>query len=251
MDLGLKGKVALVTGAGSPIGFGRAISLTMAKEGCNIVVNDIDSDSADETAEQIKALGCKALSITADITKGDEVRSMVEKALGEFGKIDILVNNAGGCTPPKPFMDMTEKEWEFDINVNLMGVLYCTRAVLPGMIERKYGKVISLISGAGLNGGAMTAIYSAAKGGIYSFSMAIAKEMGPHGINVNCVSPGPAITGFAKNAPPGMLEQFAKSIPIGRLTEQQDVANTVAFLASDISADIVGQAILVTGNVSA
>ena len=249
MDLGLKEKVALVTGAGSPIGFGRAISLTLAKEGCNIVVNDIDS--ADETAEQIKALGCKAVSITADITRSDEVRSMVEKALDEFGKIDILVNNAGGCTPPKPFMDMTEKEWEFDINVNLMGVLYCTRAVLPGMIERKYGKVISLISGAGLNGGAMTAIYSAAKGGIYSFSMAIAKEMGPHGINVNCVSPGPAITGFAKNAPPGMLEQFAKSIPIGRLTEQQDVANTVAFLASDVSADIVGQAILVTGNVSA
>jgi 2-hydroxycyclohexanecarboxyl-CoA dehydrogenase len=176
---------------------------------------------------------------------------MVEKALGEFGQIDILVNNAGGCTPPKPFMDMMEKEWEFDINVNLMGVLYCTRAVLPGMIERKYGKVISLISGAGINGGAMTAVYSAAKGGIYSFSMAIAKEMGPHGINVNCVSPGPAITGFAKNAPPGMLEQFAKSIPIGRLTEQQDVANAVAFLASDVSADIVGQALLVTGNVSA
>lgn len=251
MDLGLKEKVALVTGAGSPIGFGRAISLTLAKEGCNIVVNDIDSDSADETAEQIKALGCKAVSITADITRSDEVRKMIDKALDEFGKIDILVNNAGGCTPPKPFMDMTEKEWGFDINVNLMGVLYCTRAVLPGMIERKYGKVISLISGAGLNGGAMTAIYSAAKGGIYSFSMAIAKEMGPHGINVNCVSPGPAITGFAKNAPPGMLEQFAKSIPIGRLTEQQDVANTVAFLASDVSADIVGQAILVTGNVSA
>jgi NAD(P)-dependent dehydrogenase (short-subunit alcohol dehydrogenase family) len=181
MDLGLKEKVALVTGAGSPIGFGRAISLTLAKEGCNIVVNDIDSNTADETGEQIKALGCKAVSITADITRSDEVRSMVEKALGEFGKIDILVNNAGGCTPPKPFMDMTEKEWGFDINVNLMGVLYCTRAVLPGMIERKYGKVISLISGAGLNGGAMTAIYSAAKGGIYSFSMAIAKEMGPHG----------------------------------------------------------------------
>ncbi|MBN2074700.1 MAG: SDR family oxidoreductase [Dehalococcoidales bacterium] len=251
MDLGLKGKVALVTGAGSRIGFGRAISLTLAKEGCDIIVNDIDSASADETVKMVKELGCKAVSITADITRGDEVRSMVDKANGEFGKIDILVNNAGGCTPPKPFMDMTKKEWEFDINVNLMGVLYCTRAVLPGMIERKYGKVISLISGAGINGGAMTAVYSAAKGGIYSFSMAIAKEMGPHGINVNCVSPGPAITGFARNAPPGMLEEFGKSIPIGRLTEQQDVANAVTFLASDVSADIVGQAILVTGNVSA
>jgi 2-hydroxycyclohexanecarboxyl-CoA dehydrogenase len=251
MDLGLKGKVALVTGAGSPIGFGRAIALTLAEEGCDIIVNDIDSTNAEETVKLVNEIGSKAKLIIADITKNDQVRSMVDNAVAEFGKIDILVNNAGGCTPPKPFMDMTEKEWEFDINVNLMGVLYCTRAVLPGMIERKYGKVISLISGAGINGGAMTAVYSAAKGGIYSFSMAIAKEMGSHGINVNCVSPGPAITGFAKNAPPGMLEQFAKSIPIGRLTEQQDVANAVVFLASDVSADIVGQAILVTGNVSA
>lgn len=251
MDLGLKDKVAVVTGAGSQIGFGRAIALTLAKEGCNIVVNDIDMDGAKQTVAELETLGVKAVAIKADITKNDEVKDMVKKALDEFGKIDILVNNAGGCTPPKPFMDMTEKEWEFDINVNLMGVIHCTRAVLPGMIEQKYGKVISLISGAGLNGGAMTAVYSAAKGGIYSFSMAIAKEMAPHGINVNCVSPGPAITGFAKNAPPGMLENFAKSIPLGRLTEQQDVANAVAFLASDISADMVGQALLVTGDVSA
>jgi NAD(P)-dependent dehydrogenase (short-subunit alcohol dehydrogenase family) len=146
---------------------------------------------------------------------------------------------------------MTEDNWEFDINVNLRGVLNCTRAVLPGMIERKYGKIVNLISGAGLNGGAMTAVYSAAKGGIYSFSMALAKEMAPNGININCVSPGPAITGFAKNAPPGMLETFAKSIPLGRLTEPQDVANAVAFLASDVSSDIVGQALIVTGNVTA
>jgi NAD(P)-dependent dehydrogenase (short-subunit alcohol dehydrogenase family) len=109
---------------------------------------------------------------------------------------------------------------------------------------------ISLISGAGLNGGVMTAVYSATKSGICSFSMAIAKEMAPHGINVNCVPPGPAITGFAKNAPPGMLEEFAKSITLGRLTEQQDIANSMAFLASDVYADIVGQAIIVTGNVS-
>ena len=251
MDLGLKGKTALVTGAGSRIGFGRAISLTLAQEGCEIIVNDLDPDGAAKTVDEVKTLGVKATAITADITKNATVKEMVGKALGEFGKIDILVNNAGGCTPPKPFMEMTEDEWEFDINVNLKGMLYCTRAVLPGMIERKYGKVISLISGAGLNGGAMTAIYSAAKGGIYSFSMALAKEMAPHGININCVSPGPAITGFAKNAPPGMLEEFAKSIPLGRLTEPQDVANTVTFLASDISADIVGQALIVTGNVTA
>jgi NAD(P)-dependent dehydrogenase (short-subunit alcohol dehydrogenase family) len=251
MDLGLKGKIALVTGAGSQIGFGKAIALTLAKDGCDIIVNDINLEGAKQTVAEVEKLGRKAIAIKADITKSIEVKEMVKSVQDRFGRIDILVNNAGGCTPPKPFMQTTEEEWEFDINVNLRGVLNCTRAVLTGMIERKYGKIVNLISGAGINGGMLTAVYSAAKGGILAFSMAIAKEVAPLGINVNCVSPGPAMTGFAKNAPPGMLESFAKSIPIGRLTEPQDVANSVAFLASDAAADIVGQTLIVTGNVTA
>ena len=170
MDLGLKGKTAIVTGAGSQIGFGRTIALTLAKEGCDIVVSDIDITGANKTVEQIIALGVKAIAVYCDITDGESVREMVNKAENEFRKIDILVNNAGGCTPPKPFMEMTEKDWMFDININLMGVLYATRAVLPGMIERKYGKIISIISGAGLNGGGgNTAVYSAAKAGMLRF----------------------------------------------------------------------------------
>jgi NAD(P)-dependent dehydrogenase (short-subunit alcohol dehydrogenase family) len=251
MDLGLKGKIALVTGAGSQIGFGKAIALTLAKDGCDIIVNDINLEGVKQTVAEVEKLGRKAIAIKADITKSIEVKEMVKSVQDRFGRIDILVNNAGGCTPPKPFMQTTEEEWEFDINVNLRGVLNCTRAVLTGMIERKYGKIVNLISGAGINGGMLTAVYSAAKGGILAFSMAIAKEVAPLGINVNCVSPGPAMTGFAKNAPPGMLESFAKSIPIGRLTEPQDVANSVAFLASDAAADIVGQTLIVTGNVTA
>jgi NAD(P)-dependent dehydrogenase (short-subunit alcohol dehydrogenase family) len=251
MDLGLKGKIALVTGAGSQIGFGKAIALTLAKDGCDIIVNDINLEGAKQTVAEVEKLGRKAIAIKADITKSIEVKEMVKSVQDRFGRIDILVNNAGGCTPPKPFMQTTEEEWEFDINVNLRGVLNCTRAVLTGMIERKYGKIVNLISGAGINGGMLTAVYSAAKGGILAFSMAIAKEVAPLGINVNCVSPGPAMTGFAKNAPPGMLENFAKSIPIGRLTEPQDVANSVAFLASEVAADIVGQTLIVTGNVTA
>jgi NAD(P)-dependent dehydrogenase (short-subunit alcohol dehydrogenase family) len=251
MDLGLKGKIALVTGAGSQIGFGKAIVLTLAKDGCDIIVNDINLKGANQTVADVEKLGRKAIAIKADVTKSIEVKEMVKSIYDRFGRIDILVNNAGGCTPPKPFMQTTEEEWEFDINVNLRGVLNCTRAVLTGMIECKYGKIVNLISGAGINGGMLTAVYSAAKGGILAFSMAIAKEVAPLGINVNCVSPGPAITGFAKNAPPGMLENFAKSVPIGRLTEPQDVANSVAFLASDAAADIVGQTLIVTGNVSA
>lgn len=251
MDLGFKDKVALVTGAGSQIGFGRTIALTLAKDGCDIIVNDVDMNGAGQTVSQLEALGRKAVAIRADVTNGAEVKEMVQAGHDRFGKIDILVNNAGGCTPPKPFMEMSEEDWNFDININLMGVLNCTRAVLPYMIERKYGKIVSIVSGAGIHGGAMTAVYSAAKGGIMAFSMAIAKEMAPSGINVNCVSPGPAMTGFAKNAPPGMLENFAKTIPIGRLTEAQDVANAVTFLVSDAAADIVGQTLIVSGDVAA
>lgn len=251
MDLGLKGKAALVTGAGSQIGFGKAIALTLAKDGCDIIVNDIDLKGAQQTAAEVEASGRKAMAIKADVTKSAEVKDMVKAVLERFGKIDILVNNAGACTPPKPFLEMTEAEWDKDININLRGVLNCSKAVLPHMIERKYGKIVSITSGAGINGGFNTAVYAAAKAGVIAFTMAIAKEVAPSGINANCVSPGPAITGFARNAPPGMLERFAKTVSIGRLTEPQDIANTVAFLASDVSADIVGQTIIVTGNVSA
>ena len=247
MDFGLEGKVAIVTGAGSQIGFGRAIALTLAKDGCDVVVADIDLEGAKQTSVEIESLGRKSIAVKADVSNGAEVKDMVTAALEEFGKIDILVNNAGACTPPKSFMEMTEKEWDADININLRGVLYCTGAVLPHMIERKYGKIINTSSGAGIEGGAITPVYAAAKAGVIAFTKSIAKDVASSGINVNSVAPGVANTGFARQAPPGMLENFAKNIPLGRLTEPQDVANTVAFLASDISIDIVGQTFSVDG----
>jgi 3-oxoacyl-[acyl-carrier protein] reductase len=247
MDLGLKGKVAIVTGAGSQIGFGRAIALTLAKDGCDIVVADIDLEGARQTSADVEALGRKAIAVKADVSKGAEVKEMVKAALEKFGKIDILVNNAGACTPPKPFLEMTEAEWDADVNINLKGVLYCTRAVLPHMIERKYGKIINTSSGAGIEGGAITPVYAAAKAGIIAFTKSIAKDVASSGINVNSIAPGIANTGFARQAPPGMLDSFAKNIPLGRLTEPQDIANTVAFLASDVSGDIVGQTLSVDG----
>lgn len=250
MELGLKDKVALVTGAGSQIGFGKAIALTLAKEGCHVIINDVDLQGANQTASEVKAMGRKSTAIKADITRSAEVNNMVDAVLKEYGKIDIWVNNAGYCTPPKPFLETSEQDGDKDININLRGVINCTRAVLPHMIERKSGKMVNIVSGAGLNGGLNTAVYAAAKAGVHAFSMAIAKEAAPHKINVNCVSPGPALTGFAKNAPPGMLERFAKTIPIGRLTEPQDIANAVVFLASDAAGDIVGQTVIVTGSVN-
>ena len=250
MELGLRGKVALVTGGGSQIGFGKAIALQLAKEGCDVIINDIDIEGAQQTAAEVEKLGRKSMAIKGDVTSITEWESMVKKIMENFGRIDILVNNAGGCTPPKPFLQMTDKDWEFDIDVNLKSTRNGTKTVLPIMIKQKSGKIVNITSGAGINGGMFTAGYSAAKAGIIAFSMGVAKEAAPEGININCVSPGPANTGFAKNAPPGMLENFPKSLPIRRLTTAQDVANAVTFLASDAASDIVGQVLVVSGGVA-
>lgn len=249
MDSGLKGKTAIVTGAGSQIGFGRAIVRTLAKEGCNIVACDIDLEGAEKTVAEVKAIGAKAIALKTDITSYQAAQEMVAAALKEFGKIDVLVNNAGASTPPKPFLEMTEKDWHRDIDINLYGTIHCTRAVLPHMVAQKSGKVVSITSGVGIHGGMSVAVYAAAKGGIIAFCKGISKEMAPFNININLVSPGIADTGFAKQAPPGLLENAVKSIPLGRLTQPQDIANAVLFFASDLSSDVVGQVLVVTGSV--
>ena len=248
MELGLKGKVAVVTGAGSQIGFGKAITMGLAQEGCDIVACDVDLEGAKKTAADVEAIGQKALALKTDVTKYKDVLDMVDASLREFKKIDILVNNAGACTTPKPFLKMTEKEWNRDIAVNLNGTMNCTKAVLPHMISQKSGKIISITSGAGIQGGMYTAAYSAAKAGIIAFSKGLAKEMGPNNININLVSPGIANTGFAKQAPPGLLANAVKTIPLGRLTEVQDIANAIVFLSSDAASDITGQVLIVTGS---
>jgi NAD(P)-dependent dehydrogenase (short-subunit alcohol dehydrogenase family) len=247
MDLGLKDKVAFITGAGSQIGFGKAITLALAREGCQVIVTDIDLEGANQTAAEARALGRKTQAIKLDVAKHGDAKSIVEAAIAEFGKIDILVNNAGICSGIKPFIETTEADWDLDIDVNLKGVLNCSMAVLPGMIERKYGKIINISSGGGLDGGPNACTYAAAKGGIIIFTKSLAVEVAPRRINVNCIAPGFANTGFARKAPPGFVEKFAGTIPLGRLTDVQDIANAVVFLASDLSNDIIGQTIRVSG----
>jgi 3-oxoacyl-[acyl-carrier protein] reductase len=250
MELGLKGKIALVTGAGSQIGFGKAIALALAKEGCDVAVNDLDLNGARKTAAELEKLGRKSLAIQADVTSGAAWDDMVKEVMDKFGRIDILVNNAGGCTPPRPFLQMTDADWDFDINVNLRSTRNGTKTVLPHMIKQKSGKIVNITSGAGIHGGMFTSGYAAAKAGIIGFSMGVAKEAVGEGVNINCVSPGVANTGFAKNAPPGLIENFPKTVPIKRLTTAQDVASAVVFLASDAASDIVGQVLVVSGGVS-
>lgn len=251
MDLGLKDKVALVTGAGSQIGFGKATALTLAKEGCDIIVTDIDLEGAKKTVAEIKVLGRKAVAIKANVSNGAEVKEMVNSALAQFGKIDILVNIAGATTPPKFFIDKTENEWDRDINLNLKGVLYCTKAVLPQMLSRKSGKIVNIASVNIKKGFPTTSIYAAAKSGVVGFTQVLANETATSGINVNCIAPGLGLTNFvAGGGPPGGFDAIIQGIPNKRSTTPQDIANTVAFLVSDVSSDIVGQTISVDGGTS-
>jgi 3-oxoacyl-[acyl-carrier protein] reductase len=247
MDLGLEGKVALVTGAGSQIGFGRAISLTLAREGCDVIVNDINLDDAQKTAAQVEALGRKALPIKADVTEKAEVQEMVEKGLAEFGKIDILVNNAGGITMAGPFLEQKEEDWNKDIDLNLKGTMFCCQAVLPGMMERKYGKIVNISSGSAKQNFPMISTYTMAKGAINIFTRSLAMMVIKSGITVNCVSPGWSLTNFIEGDKEEIKKRFLPGTPIGRGTEPQDIANAVAFLASDVSEDIVGQVLCVDG----
>ena len=249
MDLKLKDKVALVTGAGSQIGFGKGIAMTLANEGCDIIVGDIDLEGAEKTVAEIRALGRRAIALKADITSSIEVNNMVKTALDQFGRIDILVNNAGIGTPPKVFVESTEEEWDMGININLKGVMNCTKAVLPHMIANKSGKIVSVSSIAGLGGTPSGTIYGAAKAGIVNFTAGLAKEVAESGINVNCVAPGLGSTGFhpASGFPPEYLEMVKKMAAEGKTTTPEDMGNTVAFLVSDVSIRITGQCIRVSG----
>jgi NAD(P)-dependent dehydrogenase (short-subunit alcohol dehydrogenase family) len=243
MDLQLKDKVALVTGAGSQIGYGKAIAITLAEEGCHIIAADMDLNGAKQTASQVEALGRKALAVKVNVTKPAEVNDMVARALKQFGQIDILVNNAGASTKEQPFMQMTEEDWAFDIGVNLFGQIRVARAVLPHMLKRKYGRIINTSGGQGLPG---ISIYGAAKGGVVQFTKALAKEVGGQGIFVNAVGPGLAKTGLTYRAPEQMFEGEKNHSVLKRLCEPSDVAPVVAFLASDKCSYMMGQLVQVS-----
>ncbi|MCK4274121.1 MAG: SDR family oxidoreductase [Dehalococcoidales bacterium] len=238
MDLHLKDKIALVTGAGSQIGYGKAIALTLAEEGCDIVAADIDPDGAKQTAAAVEALGRKALAVKVDVTRQTEVDDMVKKAIEKFGRIDILVNNAGASSQLRPFMEMTEEDWDFDIHTNLYGQMRVARAVLPHMIACKYGRIINTSGGQGIPD---ISIYGAAKAGVVMFTQALAREVASQGVIVNAVGPGLGKTGLVHHAPQAMLEGEKQRSLLKRLCTPEDVAPVVAFLASDRCSYMIGQ----------
>jgi NAD(P)-dependent dehydrogenase (short-subunit alcohol dehydrogenase family) len=231
MDLKLTDKVALVTGTGSQIGYGKAIALTLAEEGCDIVSADKDIKGAEQTAEEVISRGRKALAIEVDVRNRREVDEMVKNTTDEFGKIDILVNNAGVSSKWKPFMEMNNDDWDYDIGVNLYGQMNVAQAVLPHMVSRKSGRIINTSGGQGIPG---ISLYGAAKGAVVQWTKALAKEVAPYGIIVSVYSPGLGATGLIRDDP-RELDSLAKNNLLGRLCTPEDVGNLVAFMVSEKS----------------
>jgi 2-hydroxycyclohexanecarboxyl-CoA dehydrogenase len=243
----LDDKAVIVTGAGRGIGCG--IVEKLAAEGARVVVSDVDEESARETAESV---GGGAVGLWADVTSKEAVEAMVREVVDRFGRIDALVNNAG-WDKVGPFLESEESDWERVIAINLYGTLHCCKAVLPVMVEQEYGKVVNIGSDAGRVGSSGEAVYSAAKGGIIAFTKTLAREMARYKINVNCICPGPADTPlFAAIGEdnPKLKEALQKAIPFRRLAQPQDLANAVAFLASDEAEYITGQTLSVSGGLT-
>jgi 2-hydroxycyclohexanecarboxyl-CoA dehydrogenase len=247
----LDGKIAIITGAGQ--GIGRAIAEKLAAEGATVVVTDVSEATAKETAEAIggKSAGT-AVGIQADVTSRESVDAMVEQVRQEFGRIDVLVNNAG-WDKASPFVDSDPADWDRVIAINLYGVLHTCKAVLPIMAEQGSGSVVNVASDAGRVGSSGEAVYSAAKGGVIAFTKSIAREMARHQINANAVCPGPTDTALFASLGgdnPKLRDALTKAIPLRRLGQPADLANAVAFLASDEAAFITGQTVSVSGGLT-
>ncbi|MGO9958237.1 MAG: SDR family NAD(P)-dependent oxidoreductase [Solirubrobacteraceae bacterium] len=243
----LENKVAIVTGAGQ--GIGKAIAEKLASHGATVVVTDVNEQTANQTAA---AIGASAIGIRTDVTSRESVDAMVKQVTRELGRIDVLVNNAG-WDKAGPFMDSDPDDWDRVIQINLYGVLNTSKAVLPVMAEQGYGSVVNLASDAGRVGSSGEAVYSAAKGGVIAFTKATAREAARHQVNVNCVCPGPTDTALFASIGgdnPKLRDALTKAIPFRRLAQPTDLANMVAFFASDEANYITGQTISVSGGLT-
>ena len=242
----LQGKVALVTGGAQ--GIGRAIALLLAHKGGDIVISDINLGKAEETAREIEALGRKAMAIRANVVVSIEVEMMVQAIIDRFGRIDILVNNAG-IARDKLLLRMTEQEWDLVLDVNLKGTFNCTKAVIRHMSKQRSGKIVNIASVVGEMGNAGQANYSASKAGVIGFTKTIAREFASRGINVNAIAPGYIVTPMTDVLPEKAKEELKRMIPMERLGQPEDVAQSVFFLVSEASSYITGQVINVNGGI--
>ena len=243
---GLAGKVVLITGAGR--GMGRAFAQRLTEEGARVAVTDVDEKSALETAAELDG----AAGFRLDITDAAEVTATVDEIIGALGPVDALVNNAG-WDQLSPFLDTDEDLWDRIIDINLRGPIRMTKAVLPGMVERRAGRVVNISSDAGRVGSTGEAVYSACKAGIIGFSKTVAREVARYGITVNSICPGPTATPLLESMVGDhekLIESLKRGIPLGRLGAPDDVAGAVAFMVSDDAGFITGQTLSVSGGLT-
>ena len=241
------GKVALVTGSGR--GIGKAIAQKLAEAGASVIINDV-TDAAEATAQEITTAGKPSLFIKANVCSSAEVNPMIEKIISVYGKLDILVNNAG-ISRDQITLRMTDEEWDAVINVNLKSVFVCTRAALKYMMRQRYGRIVNISSIVGIIGNPGQVNYSAAKAGIIGITRSVAKEMGSRHITVNAVCPGFIETEMTQKLSDKVKEEYNQRIPLGFLGSPKDVADAVAFLASDEARYITGQFLCVDGGMIA
>jgi 3-oxoacyl-[acyl-carrier protein] reductase len=273
----LDGKVALVTGGSR--GIGQAIAIKLAREGADVAVNyqsrkdqaadvidfinktdrldDLDEmikmidimdtvDQAKEVREMIESMGRRAILCQANVGKMDEVNKMRDKAVAEFGKIDILVNNAG-IVKDKSFVKMTSEMWDDVISVNLTGTFNCSKAVIEGMLERQYGRIVNISSVIGRMGNRGQANYAASKAGVIGLTQTLAKEFADKGVTVNAIAPGFIGTDMLKSIPANIMEKILAQIPMGRLGRPEEIASAVTYLVSPEAGYITGQVIDING----
>jgi len=260
MNLNLKDKSVIVTGGGSNIG--RAISLAFAREGAHVTLAEIDEGQGQKVAAEARAAGAASATLVAtDVTRWESVQAMVREVEARAGRIDVLVNNVG-WTFDRLFVEKERAEWEREVQLNLWGMINCTRAVLDGMIARKAGAIVSMGSDAGRMGEFREGVYAACKAGVIALSKSLAREVGRYGIRLNVVCPGMTIPASEEDfgdrsmwaaeanrtwSAPEMQARIAKAYPLRRVGKPEDVAPAVVFLASDAAGFITGQTLSVSG----
>jgi len=244
--MNLSNRVAIVTG--SARGIGQAIALKLAEVGASVVVNDI-GEAVNSVAEEIRAMSRQSLAILADVSSPSEVARLVEETTATYGRIDILVNNAG-ITRDQLLIRMSDEDWNQVINVNLSSVFLCTRAVLRYMIKQRWGRIISIASVSGLIGNPGQANYASAKAGIIGFTRTIAKEVASRGITANAIAPGFIDTDMTQRLGEKRRQEIKSHIPLGYIGSPRDVAEAVAFLASEEARYITGQVLNVDGGIA-
>lgn len=238
-----EGRTAIITG--SSRGIGRAIAEKLGKLGANVVLN-ATSEKIFEVAKEFEAMGIKVAATVGDIRNTEDVKAMISTAIDTFGGLDILINNAG-ITKDKPMALMSEDDWDTVLDINLKGAFLCTKAAAKQMMKKRYGRIINISSVAGAYGNPGQANYSASKGGLIALTKTTAKEFAPRGITCNAVTPGLIESNMTEILPDDLKQKYLEKIALGRFGTPEDVANVVAFLASDEAGYVTGQVIDIDG----